>query len=104
MPRSYYVFSGHAVDRERDHRDQLLRFLVLDVRLDELVERELRLLQADQRLAARGRVEILVRQRADLAAVALEALGDERAVKDHAHDRLGAAELPLVRADELRDR
>src|SRR5690606_14022140 len=48
-------------------------------------------------------VEILVGERADLAAVALEALRDQGAVKDHADDRIGATELALVGADELRD-
>ena len=83
--------SCRAVDRQRDHRDQFLRLDVLDIRLDELVERELFLLQDHERVTARCRIEILVRQRADLAARPLVTLRDEGAVEDHVHDRLGPA-------------
>src|SRR5204863_2197475 len=61
-------------------------------------------LEALERLAARGAIEILVGQLADPSTLLLEAAGHQRAVKDHVDDRLGAAELSLVRADELRDR
>src|SRR5580704_3353156 len=92
--------STGVVDRERDHRDELLAFWVLDVRHDELVHGELRFLEPRECIA-RGGVEILVRQRANAAAGPAKCLGHERAVKHQADDGLGAAELLLVRGDEL---
>src|SRR6476659_6263104 len=104
MPESYQIVLRGGVDRQRDHRDQFLRFLVLDVRLDELVDRELRLLETDERLTTRRGIEVLVGQCTDPSTVALVAGRDERAVKDDADDRLGPAEIAFVRADELRHR
>src|SRR5471030_1843895 len=72
-----------GVDRERDHRDQFLRVDVLDVRLDELVQRELDLLETWQRVTLRGTVEVFVAERSHARTGSAKRFRHERAMKNH---------------------